>query len=371
MVEWHERFTNRLLSAVYGYSRVFQIVLACIGAGAVTIYWIGHTNPRVAGLLHIYFGYTTGFVYCVVGAAAVSFAVGSVARLMRPVAIRISETAVGCGSSNIPLREADSAVIHCRRFRVPVLWVTVDGKRRRFGLPKDPSVVLEVERILRSSGIWREEAPTPQYARAAQSAGSNRKMDEPATALGQDGGTVESMAGDDPAVSWSEGYLNNELFRWILPMLGYFVRLLFAFSGFGALVVHVVASTDPGLREKLFREYFGLDFAILLYCLIFFGCGGLFLGFRRSRREPARVRLTANRIELYERQISLFRVNVAEIVPRRLRGPLLRLLVDGRWVGVGLPQDENTIEEVRRSLRAYGVPIDICPGGRDGRISGR
>ncbi len=70
-------------------------------------------------------------------------------------------------------------------------------------------------------------------------------MDEPATALGQDGGTTKSMAGDDPAVSWSEGFLNNEPFRWMLPMLGYFVRLLFAFSGFGALVVHIVASTDP------------------------------------------------------------------------------------------------------------------------------
>ena len=369
MVEWHERFTDRLLLAVYGYSRVFQIVLACIGAGAVTVYWIGHTNPHVAGLLHIYFGYAAGFVYCVAGAAAASFAFGSVARLRSPVAIRISETAIVCGSSSIPLREADSAVIHYRKFWAPVLWVAVDGKRRRFGLPRDPSLVLGVERILRSSGTWREEAPTPHRARAAQSAGSNRKLGGPATALGQDGGTAESMAGDDPAVSWSEGFLNNELFRWILPMLAYLVRLLFALSGLGALVVHVVASTDPGFREKLFREYFGLDFAILLYCLIF-GCGGLFLGFRRSRREPAKVRLTADRIELYERQVSLFRVRAAEILPHRLRGSLLRLLVDGRWVGVGLPRDESTIEEAQRFLRARGVPTGTSPIVREGRSTG-
>ncbi len=364
MIEWPERFTNRLLVALYGLFLIFQVVLGCIGASAVTVYWIGNTKPRVEGLLHIYFGYAAGFMYCVVAAAAVGLAVGFAGWLTRPLIIRMGPTAVGRGPSNIPFRDADSAVIQSRRFRAPVLWVTVDGRRRRFGLPKDPGMVLEVERILRSSGVRQEEAQSPPLGRAVQPRDDSRKMGGP-SAFRRDGGVAEQLARGDSALRWSEGFVNNELFRWMLPILGYFVRLVFAFSGVGALVVHAVATIDPGIREKLFREYFSLDFVLVLYCLIFFGCGGLFVGFRRSRREPGRVRLTANRLELYERQISLFRVSAAEILLCRLRGPQLRLLVEGQWVGVGLPRDEGQIGEIERLLRDAGKGVKVVPGGAE------
>ena len=345
MTEWPKRFSPLLFlrSLRVFYTWVFKAMFACVGISAFVAYFLWQASPQASEPLNLYFSKVMPTIIgATVGSAVLGFLVGTPIVIRRRPMVRLDDDYLSDGSSRIPLRQVEELAIDHRRFLGPVLWVTVDGTRRGIPLPNDPGIVAEVERHIRSS-----TANSPQAAGDAT----------PPPKIRPDCAAADTASAPIGPIEWPEEFANNQLFRWILPVLASFSTLIFALAGVGAIAAHLVTLLRPDMRMIVLRQYFGLATVTVGYFLIFFGGGGLTVAVLRNRSEPGMVRLKEDRIVLRERHISLFRIAAAEVRRRRLRGPLLRLLVDGRWIGVGLPRDGESITKIAELLRSRGKTV--------------